>query len=97
MRENYAALVRRIGTLAQRWVAAHPRAVLRWKVWGPRTAYTGPLCLPEMVELLADSRDARRMLEWIDRRTHRKASLLQACAALELTGIKPEEQRGAVH
>lgn len=93
---EYVDLVKRMIHLALAWVERHPAAVLRWKTWGD-TTYIAELCVPEAIEKLADSRDARRLLEWLDKRTQRKGTLLQACAALELAAIKPEEQRGPKH
>lgn len=60
---------------------------LRFHDWG-QTAYVGPLA-GESLDVLCASPDARRMCEWIDEQTGHEATLLMACAAAEMLGLKP--------
>ncbi len=66
---------------------------LRFHDWG-KTVYGGPLT-GSSLDVLCASPDARRMCEWIDERTNHEATLLMACAAAEMLGLKPSNfQKG---
>lgn len=88
-RPEYERDAKRVALAIKQWIAkeSETRLVdLRFHDWGT-TAYIGPLC-GKCLDYLAASPDARAMLEWVDRETGHQATLLMACAVLELLGLK---------
>jgi hypothetical protein len=89
VKPSYVALVRRLAELIPQWCELHPGADLKWLSWGGRI-YAANLASP-LLRFLADSDDARALLEWLDVQTEQQATLLQALVALELCGMMPKE------
>jgi len=86
---KYVALVKRLAALIPQWCSMHPTADLRWIAW-EGAVFCGNLQSPFLVHLAATS-DAAKLLEWLDERTNREGTLLQARIALELCGrLAPE-------
>ena len=88
MPPGYVALVQRLCELIGEWYQAQPKPPeLRWLDWGD-TVFAGTL-EPEASRYLADSPDAFRLLEWLDEKTGREATLFQARVALQHVGLVP--------
>lgn len=78
----------------ERWVAkeSQTRLVdLRFHDWG-KVVYAGP---GKALDAIAASPDARALLEWCDRETGQRCTLLQAYAVLEHLGMLSSSQRNA--
>ena len=90
---KYVQLVRRLEALIPQWCSMHAGAELRWTAW-EGAVFAGNLAAP-FLSYLADSPDAKRLLEWLDERSDREATLLQARVALELCGMLPREYSAA--
>ncbi len=90
---GYAALVKRLAALIPQWCSMHPSADLRWRNW-EGAIFAGNLQHP-FLGMLAISDDAFVLLRWLDDRTGKEATLLQARVALELSGKLPPEYSAA--
>jgi hypothetical protein len=90
----YIELVKRLAELIPEWIAAQPKPPdLRWyDICEGGILVTGPLC-GECLKALAASQDAIRLCQWLDEKTHKKATLLQTSTALGLVGQIPTRSR----
>lgn len=85
---GYVALVERLTELIQQWCGEQPRLPdLRWHDPGD-AMYIGGLD-SELLRFLANSQDAFRLLEWLDEKTDRKATIFQVTWALRMLGHLP--------
>lgn len=85
---EYYAEIENAARLIEAWCAIQPFAELRWLEWdGQRTFIAAPLDIG--AQYLADSPDARALLEWLDQQTGRRLSLNQAGWAIRKLGLMP--------
>jgi hypothetical protein len=90
---GYVALVERLGQLIEQWCGEQPGLPdLKWLDPGD-TMFIGGL-QGKAVDFLVDSPDARRLVEWLDVQTERKATLFQLTMALRFLGHLPRGSGG---
>lgn len=86
--KGYSECAERVARLIRAWIekqSAERFVDLRFKDWG-RTVYAGSV-VPETVDVLADSPDARALLLHVGR-VEPQATLLMTCVVLETLGYK---------
>lgn len=84
----YVAVVEKLAMVARQWLAAHPDAQLEWIDQGA-TFVTGNLDNRHVLGYLAKSPEAFELLAYMDEKTGRVASLMQARFALQHLGVAP--------
>lgn len=84
---GYVELVKRLADVANEWRAAHPQARLKFHEENVKATFlTGDLGGAYTRGYFADSEDADALLVYMDERTGKKASLMQAIFALSYLG-----------
>lgn len=83
---KYVAQVKALAEAARRWMLLHPTAELLWQDVG-RTLVSGDLYQKEVQGMLARSPSAFELLSYMDERTGKVASLMQAQLALVVIGV----------
>lgn len=85
---EYFAAIQDAARRISGWLADNPAADLRWLEWDNNRTFIAA-ALDVGAAYLADSDDARRLLEWLDAETGHVLSLNMAGWALRLVGQMP--------
>ena len=89
---GYIRCMEEMSRLIPQWIEqqCQMRALdLQWHAWG-KTVFAGSIG-GDRSKWLAASPDAMALLDWLDEKTNREGTLLQAKVVLESLGIKPRE------